>query len=75
MATTTKRYFEFVEGTSSKFWEVSVSDCHLTTRYGRIGSTGTTTIKEYGDAAQTQKAADKLIAEKVGKGYVEKGAG
>jgi DNA ligase-1 len=34
------RYFEFVEGTSSKFWEVSQSDNSVTTRWGRIGSTG-----------------------------------
>jgi DNA ligase-1 len=68
-----KRYFEFVEGSSSKFWEVWVTDCRLSTRYGRIGSNGSTTIKDFPDNAAARKAADKLIAEKTSKGYVEKG--
>src|SRR6476661_5413629 len=28
-----KRYFEFVDGTSSKFWEVVVRECDVTTRW------------------------------------------
>ena len=52
-----------------------MTDGRLKTRYGRLGSAGTTTIKDYADAAQAQKAADKLVAEKTGKGYVEKGGG
>jgi DNA ligase-1 len=67
-----KRYFEYVEGTSSKFWEVWVTDGRVTTRWGRIGSAGTMTIKDYPDEAAARKAMDKLIAEKVGKGYDEK---
>ena len=35
-----KRYFEFVEGTSSKFWEISMSGNDVTTRWGRIGTEG-----------------------------------
>jgi predicted DNA-binding WGR domain protein len=61
-----------VGGSSSKFWEVSVSGNAVTTRYGRIGSAGQSTTKEYADAAEAQAAAAKLIAEKTGKGYVEK---
>jgi predicted DNA-binding WGR domain protein len=66
------RHFEFVEGTSNKFWEVWVEGTNMFTKYGRIGSAGQTTIKSYGDEAAARKAADKLIAEKTGKGYVEK---
>jgi predicted DNA-binding WGR domain protein len=67
------RHFEFVEGKSSKFWEVWVTDNRMSTRYGKIGSSGTTTIKDYPDQSAAQKAADKLIAEKLGKGYEETG--
>ncbi len=66
------RHFEFVGGSSSKFWEVSVSGNVVTTRYGRIGTAGQNTTKEYADNAEARAAAAKLIAEKTGKGYVEK---
>jgi DNA ligase-1 len=68
-----KRYFEFVGGTSSKFWEVWVEGAAMFTRYGRIGSGGSITRKDFPDEPAARKAADKLIAEKTGKGYVEKG--
>jgi predicted DNA-binding WGR domain protein len=67
-----KRRFEFAEGKSSKFWEVWVEGREMYTQYGRIGSAGQTTMKSYGDEAAARKAADKLIAEKTGKGYMEK---
>ncbi len=66
------RHFEFVEGRSSKFWEVWVQGNEVRTRYGRIGSGGQVTIKDYPDEAAARKAMDRMIAEKTGKGYVEK---
>jgi predicted DNA-binding WGR domain protein len=71
----TKRYFEFVEGTSAKFWEVWIDGTQVLTRYGKIGANGQTTIKDEGSAAAAQKLYDKLVKEKTGKGYVEKGGG
>lgn len=67
----TRRYFEFEDGTSSKFWEIKVSGNDVTTRYGRIGANGQTTVKSFGDAAAAQRFADKLIEEKTAKGYEE----
>jgi DNA ligase 1 len=67
------RHFEFVEGKSSKFWEISVSGCEVTVRYGRIGAEGTTKIKAHADAKTARQEADKLITEKTEKGYVESG--
>jgi predicted DNA-binding WGR domain protein/cell wall assembly regulator SMI1 len=69
-----KRMFELVEGTSSKFWEVWVEGDEVHTRYGRIGAAGQTTVKDEGSAEKAQKLHDKLVAEKTKKGYVEKGA-
>ncbi len=68
-----KRYFEFSEGTSQKFWEVWVDGNKVLTRYGKIGAAGQTTVKDEGSAAGSQKLYDKLIREKTGKGYAEKG--
>jgi predicted DNA-binding WGR domain protein len=71
-----KRYFEFVEGTSSKFWEVWIDGgTKVMTRYGKIGTGGQTTIKDEGTDDKAQKLFDKLVREKTGKGYAEKGGG
>jgi len=69
------RRFEFVEGSSSKFWEVSRSGCEVITRWGRIGSAGQSKAANYAteDAAAAQ--AGKLIREKTAGGYVEKRGG
>lgn len=70
-----KRMFEFVEGTSSKFWEIWIEGTEVRTRYGRIGTGGQTTIKDEGDPAKAQKLYDKLVTEKTKKGYAEVGGG
>jgi DNA ligase-1 len=71
-AAATKRYFELVEGKSSKFWEVSVSGKDVTTRWGRTGGDGRAQTKTFVDEAAARAEADRLIAEKTEKGYVEK---
>jgi DNA ligase-1 len=73
MATMTKkRYFEFVDGSSSKFWEVWLDGTDVVTQWGKIGTPGRETRKSFPDEAKAQKEYDKLVAEKTGKGYVEK---
>jgi predicted DNA-binding WGR domain protein len=67
------RRFEFVEGSSSKFWEIEQTDAAVTVRYGRIGAAGTAQTKTHADAAKARVEADKLVREKVAKGYVEQG--
>ncbi len=39
----TKRRFEYVAGTSDKFWEIEVTGREVTVRFGRNGSSGQTT--------------------------------
>jgi uncharacterized protein (TIGR02996 family) len=68
-----KRYFEFSEGSSNKFWEVWVDGTKVLTRYGKIGAAGQTTVKDEGSPAGAQKLHDKLVGEKTKKGYAEKG--
>jgi DNA ligase-1 len=69
-----RRYFEFVEGKSSKFWEIAVDGTSVTVRFGRIGTNGQTQTKMFRDDDEATAHADKLIAEKTGKGYVEQTA-
>jgi len=66
-----KRYFELVDAKSSKFWEGWVENTSLCVRFGRIGTNGQTTLKEFPDAEAAEQARDKAIAEKIRKGYVE----
>ena len=66
------RYFELVDGTSSKFWEIQLVGASFTTRYGKIGSTGQKTLKEYTSEARALDEYQKLVVEKTKKGYVEK---
>ncbi|MCZ7429114.1 DUF4132 domain-containing protein [Micromonospora sp. WMMA1949] len=65
------RRFEFVGGGSAKFWEVGQSDTTVTVRYGSIGSQGRTQVKELGSLAEAAAHADRLVAEKLRKGYAE----
>ena len=68
-----KRRFELVAGTSSKFWEIEVSGASFTVTFGRIGTAGQANTKPCKDAAAATAAADKLVAEKVHKGYTQVG--
>ena len=68
-----KRYFEFQDAKSAKFWEVTTDGTAVTVRYGKIGTNGQSQTKELADAAAAAKHVAKLVAEKTGKGYVESG--
>jgi uncharacterized protein (TIGR02996 family) len=61
--------YEFSEGSSNKFWEIKLEGATFTTTYGRIGAEGQTTLKTFKNDAEAKKAYDKLVAEKVKKGY------
>lgn len=65
------RRFELVEGTSSKFWEVSVDEKELVVRFGRIGTQGQTQLKAFPTAEKAAAERDKLVKEKTKKGYSE----
>ena len=69
---TSTRRFEFVGGSSQKFWEISVAGNSFTVRFGRIGTAGQSQTKSFADEAKANREAENLIAEKVKKGYVEK---
>ena len=68
------RRFELSDGTSEKFWEVGVEGSSFTVRFGRIGTNGQTQTKTFPSDAKALAEADKLVAEKTKKGYVEVGS-
>lgn len=72
---TARRRFEFSEGSSNKFWEVWCDGDDMKTCYGKIGTSGSTTLKGGGSPEGAAKLAAKLVAEKTKKGYVEVTAG
>jgi uncharacterized protein (TIGR02996 family) len=64
-----KARYEFSEGSSNKFWEIELSGTSFTTSHGRIGTPGATLVKDWDDEDTAKKEYDKLVAQKVKKGY------
>lgn len=71
MTTTT---LTFVEGTSSKFYTLSLDGKTLRIQFGRIGSPGQTKLAKYPSEAAAQKEYAALLTQKKKKGYQENGA-
>jgi uncharacterized protein (TIGR02996 family) len=65
------RTFEFDDGKSHKFWNIELTGTSFTVTYGKVGTKGQSQTKSFPDAARAQKEHDKLIAEKLKKGYSE----
>lgn len=70
-AATGQRRFEYLDGKSDKFWEISVAGTEVTVRFGRRGTTGQSQKKKFADEAAAARHASKLVEEKLDKGYVE----
>jgi predicted DNA-binding WGR domain protein len=65
------REFHFQDGTSNRFWTIELGAKSFTVRFGRTGTAGQTQTKEFSSEAAARAAHDKLVAEKVKKGYKE----
>lgn len=65
------RRFEFVGGGSDKFYEIKAADCEVVVRFGRNGTDGQTITKTFPDNEAVEKHAERLVAQKLGKGYIE----
>src|SRR5690242_14628297 len=65
------RTFRFSDAKSHKFWNIEVSGISFTVTYGKVGAVGQTQTKKFPTADKAQAEADKLIHEKLKKGYVE----
>ncbi len=69
------RHLTFSEGSSHKFWKIELDGSSHTVVYGRIGTNGQTQTKDFNDEAAARKSFDKLVAEKINKGYADATAG
>ncbi len=66
-----KKYLEYKDEKSNKFWSIEVLSNRYTVCYGKIGTEGKEQIKEFSSEEEAQKEAEKLIASKIKKGYKE----
>ncbi len=70
------RYFEYSTGNSNKFWEIhnywNEDRMNVQIRYGKIGTEGRTVRHYYSKLDDGNKLVDKLVAQKLKKGYVER---
>ena len=70
-----KKYFEYTDTVSNKFWEINLKGKQVTLTYGRIGIKNPAQIvkKFKGKSASedAKKYAEGKIGEKIRKGYLE----
>ncbi len=65
------RTFTYSDAKSHKFWNIDLQGEKVTVTYGRIGTAGQTQTKTFNNAGAAQKEHDKLVKEKLAKGYTE----
>lgn len=68
------RNLVFSEGTSNKFWNITLNGTEHTVQFGKVGTAGQSQTKTFACEAEAQTSYNKLVAEKVKKGYVDAGA-
>ena len=66
-----KRRFELKEGSSAKFWEIELKGKSYQVTFGKIGTDGQTRKKQFDSKQAATEAADRLIKQKIKKGYHE----
>ena len=70
-----RREFQFIDGSSNKFWAIELDGKAFTVHFGRIGTTGQAKEKAFGVEDVARREYDKLILEKTRNGYIEVAAG
>ena len=65
------RLFINQTGDSNKFWRIEQTDNSYTVTWGKIGTDGRTNDKTFSSADDCGREVEKLIKEKISKGYHE----
>ena len=65
-----KAKFVFQDKKSSKFWNIETKGKKLTTTFGKLGTDGRSSVKEFQTTSEVAKEAEKLILSKTKKGYL-----
>jgi formylglycine-generating enzyme required for sulfatase activity/predicted DNA-binding WGR domain protein len=63
------RRLVFSDGKSNKFWNIDLKGSSYTITFGKIGTAGQSQEKSFGSAEAAGKAFEKLVTEKLKKGY------
>ena len=66
-----KRRFVYQDTKSDKFWDIEFEGTTQTVVYGKTGTAGREAVKEFATAEECTKESEKLIAQKLKKGYTE----
>jgi predicted DNA-binding WGR domain protein len=66
-----RRLFRFKDSRSDKFWEIATTDKTYDVRFGKWGSEGQTQSKAFDSRNSAKDAYERLISEKLSKGYRE----
>ncbi|EJO68304.1 WGR domain-containing protein [Leptospira kirschneri] len=64
-------HLTFKDDKSDKFWNIEVSGNSFTVTYGKTGTAGTSQTKTFDNEEICVKEAQKLLSEKLKKGYIE----
>ena len=68
-----KKYFEYTDEVSNKFWEINLKGKQVIITFGRIGiKNPPSQVKEFSSNDEAKKYTETKIREKVNKGYIEK---
>ena len=54
---------------TQKFWHIEIRGCTRTLRYGSVGKKGQVRTREFDTMEEAEKSFEKLVAEKLAKGY------
>ena len=73
MSARDSRSLTFSEGSSNKFWTIELDGSSHTVTFGRVGTAGQTKTKDFANDAAARKSFEKLVAEKLKKGYLDRG--
>ena len=69
----TKKYFEYTDAVSNKFWEINLKKNQIIITFGRIGiKNPVCQLKKFDSNEEAKKYAERKIREKTNKGYIEK---
>lgn len=66
-----KRNFINQEELSDKFWNIEYSGTRQTVTFGKTGTKGRETVKDFADEKDCSRESEKLISQKIRKGYTE----
>ena len=68
-----KKYFEYTDAVSNKFWEINLKKNQMIITFGRIGiKNPVSQLRKFDSKEEAKKYAERKIKEKINKGYLEK---